>query len=115
MRAPGRNLPQENSMKQVLVALLITTLSFAASYSQLASARLATGQPAPDFMLKDLSGNQHTLKNYRGKTVVVVFLSTQCPFSNAYQGRLLAIANDYAKKNVALVGINSHPAESLDE
>src|SRR5262245_10585787 len=101
-------------MKQILIALLASTF-FIASYSQPAPAGLAIGRSAPDFMLNDLMGKQHSLKSYRGKTAVIVFLSTECPFSNAYQNRLLGIAKDYADKKVALIGINSHPAESLDE
>lgn len=57
----------------------------------------------------------HSLKYYRGKIAVIVFVSTECPFSNAYLERLSAIASDYSKKNVALLGVNSNPAESLDQ
>jgi len=31
------------------------------------------GQPAPDFSLKDQSGKAHSLKGYKGKTVVLWF------------------------------------------
>jgi peroxiredoxin len=95
--------------------LLLNATLFIAGYSQPAPAPLAIGQAAPDFTLKDLAGKSHWLKDLRGKTAVVVFLSTECPFSNAYHERLLGIAKDYASRNVAIVGINSHPAESIGE
>ncbi|RMG15891.1 MAG: hypothetical protein D6729_11800, partial [Deltaproteobacteria bacterium] len=31
------------------------------------------GQPAPDFTLVDQDGNEHTLSQYRGKPVVLIF------------------------------------------
>src|SRR5262245_7729874 len=98
----------------MLINLCLIVCASAAAEAQ-TSASLAIGKPASDFTLKDLSGQPHSLKDYRGKIGLVVFLSTGCPFSNAYHERLLAIASDYAKRNVALIGINSNPAESLDE
>lgn len=78
-------------------------------------AGLTIGRPATEFSLKDLGGNAHSLKGYRGKTVALVFVSTQCPFSNAYAERLTAIATEYAARNVVMLGINSQTAESVDE
>jgi peroxiredoxin len=72
------------------------------------------GKAAPDFALKDTKGLSHSLAAYRGKIVVLGFLSTGCPFSIAYQERLRAIARDYAGRQVILIGINSNPAEPVD-
>jgi peroxiredoxin len=98
-------------MKQALIGLLIVTGLFIASNGQ--SQSLVTGQSVPDLTLKDLDGKQHSLKDYRGQIAVIVFVSTECPFSNAYVERLRAIASDYSKKNVTLLGVNANPAESL--
>jgi peroxiredoxin len=97
-------------MKQALIGLLVVAGLFIASNGQ--SASLVTGKPVPDFTLKDLDDKPHSLKDYRGQIAVVVFLSTECPFSNAYLERLSAIASDYSKKNVTIIGVNSNPAES---
>ncbi|MGH9843168.1 MAG: redoxin domain-containing protein [Blastocatellia bacterium] len=103
-------------MKKILPAILFVALSFIQPSAQtVAGNSLAMGKPAPDFTLKDLSGQLHSLQSYRGKTAVVVFLSTECPFSNAYHERLLGIAKEYASRNVALIGVNSHPTESVEE
>ena len=37
------------------------------------------GEKAPDFGLTDLDGKTYTLKDFRGKTVVVDFWATWCP------------------------------------
>jgi peroxiredoxin len=38
------------------------------------------GQPAPDFTLKDESGVQRSLGDYRGKVVVLEWTNPECPF-----------------------------------
>ena len=35
--------------------------------------------PAPNFMLKDMDGKEHSLKQYRGKIVLINFWATWCP------------------------------------
>jgi thiol-disulfide isomerase/thioredoxin len=42
------------------------------------------------------------------KAVVVVFLGTECPISNAYVPALTGLAKEYAGKGVLFVGINSN-------
>jgi peroxiredoxin len=104
-------------MKRILFSLftlgLLATIAPAA-WAQ-TTAGTAIGQPAADFRLKDLEGKTQTLKDYRGKTAVLVFLSTQCPFSTAYYERISAIGTEYAARNVAVLGINSQTAESVEE
>ncbi|MFN0088409.1 MAG: redoxin domain-containing protein [Blastocatellia bacterium] len=100
-------------MKRIVVGLCVMLcLSFGVS-AQPANG-LKIGQPAADFALNDLQGKRHTLKDHRGRTVVAVFLSTECPFSNAYHERLRAIAADYAGRGVDVLGINAHPDEAID-
>lgn len=38
-------------------------------------------EPAPDFELTDLQGKKHTLRDYRGKIVIINFWSCECPHS----------------------------------
>jgi peroxiredoxin len=76
---------------------------------------LTVGAAAPEFELKDLSGQPHALKNYRGKLTVITFLSARCPISNAYKDRVKALAEDYVKQGVAFLGINASADEPLDE
>jgi peroxiredoxin len=41
---------------------------------------LPIGQPAPEFDLPDLHGQRHTLTEYRGRKMLLVFFSPQCGF-----------------------------------
>ena len=99
-------------MRMVLGLGLLLSLSLSAHAQTTTSP--AIGRPAAEFALPDLDGKRHALRDYRGRTVAAVFLSTECPFSNAYHARLRAIAADYAARGVVLLGINAHPDETLD-
>ncbi len=104
-------------MKRVALFLLIGFVLLAnsiGSHAQ-ASAVLAIGNAAPEFELKDLSGQPHSLKSYRGKPTIVAFISARCPISNLYTNRIKAVADDYAKRGVNFVAINSSADESVEE
>jgi len=67
-----------------------------------------------DFTLKDYEGKEHSLSDYKNsKAIVLIFVATECPISNAYNSRMEAIYNDYKGKDVAFLGINSNKAESV--
>ncbi len=61
-------------MKRRLLAL--TALAFAT----LPAAAAEVGQSAPDFTLKDETGAQHSLSQYRGQVVVLEWTNPECPF-----------------------------------
>lgn len=49
------------------------------------------------------------------KASLLLFLSTTCPISNAYQGRILAIVKCFAKQPVRVLLINANDNESAAE
>jgi peroxiredoxin len=102
-------------MKQALISMLIVAGLFTSLNGRPAPIPPTVGQPAPDFTLADLSGKTHSLKDYRGKGVVVSFISARCPISNAYKDRIRAIADEYEKRGVAFLGVNSSADESIEE
>src|SRR5215468_5841877 len=102
-------------MKQALICLLVVAVFFISLNGRPVRASGATGKPAPDFTLADLNGKTHALKDYRGKTVVISFISARCPISNAYKERIRAVADEYSKRDVAFLGVNSNADESVEE
>lgn len=69
-----------------------------------------------DFKLKDYNGKEYSLSDFKdSKGIVVMFIATQCPVSNAYNERMVALYNDYKPKGFAFVGINSNKQESVEE
>jgi peroxiredoxin len=71
---------------------------------------------AENFTLKDYNGKSHSLADYKdSKVIVVMFIATQCPVSNDYNGRMAALYKDYSGKGVTFLAINSNKQESVEE
>lgn len=69
-----------------------------------------------DFSLRDVNGNKHKLSDYKNsKAIVIMFISTQCPVSNDYNSRMQSLFEEYSKKGIAFIGINSNKEESVEE
>lgn len=69
-----------------------------------------------NFTLKDYNGKEHSLSDYKNaKAIVIIFVATQCPVSNAYNQRMEKLYQDYRDKNVVFLGINSNKQESAKE
>ncbi len=93
----------------------LLTIAFTLGAASLAQAQAHVGQPAPDFNLPSVSdGKMVALKSLaaKNKAVLVLFVAVKCPVSNGYNERMEAIARDYAKKGVTVVGINSNKTEA---
>jgi peroxiredoxin len=70
-------------------------------------ARLALGDPAPPFELPGIDGRTHSLADYDGTPVAVVFSCCHCPYVKAWEDRINDIARDYDGR-AGLVAINSN-------
>ena len=95
------------SVVLLLAALAVTPTAFAGP--------VAIGDRLVPFKLKDQTGKAHDLASVKGRSVVLIFIATQCPVSNAYNERMAAVARDYAAKGVAFYGINSNKQEPVEE
>jgi len=78
---------------------------------------LSIGDPAPSWSdLPGTDGEQHSTADLKqSKAIAVVFTCNKCPVAVAYEDRLIALANDYQDKGVAVVAINVNKTENLDE
>ncbi|HCC79701.1 MAG: hypothetical protein A2X25_09000 [Chloroflexi bacterium GWB2_49_20] len=59
-------------------------------------------EKAPDFCLPDMNGNNHCLKDYRGKIVVINFWSAECPQSERVDGELAGYLESRGRQVVVL-------------
>ncbi len=74
----------------------------------------AIGATIEDFTLPDVDNKDRSLKSLAGKNgTVLLFISVQCPVSNAYNERMEKLAADYKAKGIAVIGINSNVAEDV--
>jgi len=76
----------------------------------------AIGRRVPNFVLADAEGREVGLADFREKNyVALVFLSCQCPISNQYLPVLNELLQKFADRGVAIVGVNSHPADTREK
>lgn len=82
-----------------------------------AAAAPAIGSPAPPFTLTTLDGSVFSLDQAvrSHKAVVVMFIATQCPYSNAYNDRMRDMAASYGEQGILFLGINSNKTEPAEE
>lgn len=108
-------------MKKLYTFGLTVALSLGlAAASALASGGNTTtgtiGSTVENFTLPDASGAKRSLDSLKGKRgTVLIFVSTRCPVSNAYNSRMEKLARQYRERGVNVVGINSNVAETSDE
>src|SRR6267142_6165822 len=75
----------------------------------------AIGTAVEDFSLPDTNGKSQSLNSLKGKNgSVLIFISAQCPVSNAYNERMEALAQDFAKRGISVIGINANATESAE-
>ena len=83
---------------------------------QVPTTKIKIGERMPDFTLRDPGGNPHSLSEFKGKkAVVVIFIATRCPYSNAFNGVMGKLAREYTDRSVVFVGINSNRTEPVAE
>ncbi len=69
-----------------------------------------------DFILKDYNKVEHSLKQYeKADAIVLMFISVQCPVSNAYNSRMVDLYQNFKDSNIVFLGINSNKEESVEE
>jgi len=101
-------------MKRFFNLLLIAAVGLLPFAAIAGSAEI--DKPAPLFKLKGIDGKEYDLESLKGKkAVVLMFISTRCPYSNAYNERVAKLFDDYNKKEVVVIGINANHTESMDD
>ena len=118
--APG--LIRRRSAAAGLKEIIHATLRLFLVYGRLSSPspgrrrrRAPRSAPPPrNFRLTTVDGKTFSLAEAARshKAVVLMFIATQCPYSNAYNDRMRDMAAAYAKKGVLFVGINSNKTET---
>ena len=69
-------------------------------------------QPAPDFELPDLQGNNHRLSDYRGRIVIINFWSAECPHSERSDRATMACLVQWGG-DVVMLSIAANRNESI--
>jgi peroxiredoxin len=79
------------------------------------------GDKVADFKLKNVDGKMISLSDYKNaKGVIVIFDCNTCPYSKAYNERIIALNKKYASQGFHVVAIQPNdpaisPGDSFDE
>jgi len=75
------------------------------------------GDTVADFRLKNVDGKMVALSDYKdAKGVIVIFDCNTCPYSKAYNSRIIALHNKYAAQGFPIVTINPNdPLQSAGD
>lgn len=74
------------------------------------------GDEASDFSLKSVDGNMVSLASFtNAKGYIVIFTCNHCPFSKAYEDRVIALNNKYAALGYPVVALNPNDPAAYEE
>ncbi len=99
--------------------LTIAALLFA-GVGIVAAQGYAIGDEVEDFLLMGTDGEQHSIELDAGENgTVVVFTCNHCPYSVAYEDRLVALQSEFGPRGYNLIAINPNdpevkPADSFE-
>jgi len=97
-------------MRRSIFLALLMLAGFFLVLNPLAQANEAlVGKPAQDFTLPDSNGKDHSLSEYKGKIVVLEWLSHDCPFVKKHynSGNMQKLQKTYTEKGVIWFSIIS--------
>lgn len=91
-----------------------------ASFVWCQTSGLSIGDVAPDFSLKGTDGAMHSLATTAGENgTIVIFTCNHCPYSVAYEDRIIALQHTFGEQGYNVVAINPNdpaiqPADSFE-
>src|SRR5215813_14787139 len=111
-------MKKQNAVSLLAAALLVIAASVVASSGRIVSdipTPPAIGTTLEDFTLPDTDSKDHSLNSIKGsKGTVLIFISVQCPVSNAYNERMEKLAEDYKAKGINVIGVNANNTEPVE-
>jgi glutathione peroxidase-family protein len=91
----------------VMVCVIVLTAASKMNYG--------VGDTVSDFKLKNVDGKMVSLTDYKtSKGVIVIFDCNTCPYSRAYNERIIALNKKYSSQGFPVITINSNDAEQSE-
>lgn len=74
------------------------------------------GSLCPDFTLLGVDGREHARQDFENsKALVVMFICNHCPYVQAVEDRIVKLAGEMMRKQIAFVGISANDATKYPE
>lgn len=107
-------------MKTLLNLFLIAYLVLMVSGRAPVEDGYSVGDRVDNFTLKNVDGRMVSLADYKGKGVILIFDCNTCPYSRAYNDRIIELHDKYSPKGFPVITINTNdpdmsPGDSFDE
>ena len=100
-------------MKFILFALSLLTLSTAISPVKVDGYKI--GDIATDFSLPNVDGNMVSLADFKdAKGFIVIFTCNTCPYSVAYEDRIIALNKKYKSRGYPVIAINPNDPAAIE-
>lgn len=105
-------------MKKIKLLALVGLMAFLVSSKHV---KYEIGDTVQDFKLKNVDGRMVALSDYKSqKGAIVIFDCNTCPYSKAYNDRIIALNKNYASKGFPVITINANdpqisPGDSFKE
>jgi glutathione peroxidase-family protein len=102
-----------NIIKSVVVFSLISLFSFIKIGD---NKGYAIGDIVSDFRLKSVEGKMVSMsENRAAKGYIIIFTCNHCPFSRAYEGRIIALDKKYVSQGYPVLAINPNDPSAYEE
>lgn len=104
-------------MRKGIYFMLFLNLMVGFSFAQ---SGYKIGDTVPDFSLKGTDDKMHSMSDYKeAKGYVIIFTCNHCPYAVAYEDRIVALNNTYAKQGYYVIAINpndpiSYPDDNFE-
>jgi peroxiredoxin len=92
--------------KLIFAFLLLLTIPIVLSACSTSNPCPVKDAPAPEFILQNLDGEQVSLKDYRGKTVVLNFWQTTCSWCHYQMPFIQKALDKYESSGLAVLAVN---------
>lgn len=79
------------------------------------SKTLNVGDPMPPFRLPATDGMNVDTSTIKDPVVAVIFTCNHCPYAQAYEDRIIALAEEFDERGVQFVLISSNDAENYPQ
>ena len=107
-------------MKLLKVGMILIAIIAFSAFTSIENTGYKVGDIATDFTLENVDGKMVSLANYpEAKGFIVVFTCNTCPFSVAYEDRIIALNNKYASQGYPVIAImpnspTTSPGDSME-
>ena len=103
-------------MKKTLVFMAICGLFLTAWHSPSHSNSYEIGDQIEDFNLRNIDGKMVSLSDFpSAKGFIVIFTCNHCPFSKAYEDRVIALDQMFKSKGYPVIAINPNDPTAYEE